>query len=99
MTILVATITKSSTYQPTSPDLTTQKSGTTNREISLDVTIGLTTNNWEFANRSLIHRNNSFTQGSTPSSKITEVSRIYNKRERKGKSLQNGMMKYITHIL
>ena len=99
MPILVATITNSSTYESTSRDLTTQKDGDTKRETSLDVTIGLTTNNWEFGNRSLIHRNNSFTQGSTPSSKITEVSTMYNKRERKGKSLQNGMMKYITHML
>ena len=99
MTMLVATITHSSTYETTSRDMTTQKLGDAKRKTPLDITIGLTTNNWEVADRSSLHRNNSFTQGSTPSSKSTEVSRLYDKKERKGKSLQNGMMKYIAHIL
>ena len=97
--MLAATITHSSIYETTSRDLTTQNIVDARRETALDVTIGLTTNNWEVADRSSLHRNNSFTQGSTPSSKSTEVSRLYDKKERKGKSLQNGMMKYIAHIL
>ena len=96
--MFAAAITGSSIYEKTSRDLTTLKAGDA-KLTALDVTIGQTTNDWEVANRSSIHRNNNFIQGSTPSSKLTEVSRLYNKIERKGKSFQNGMMKYITHVL